>query len=78
MRKCRADLGAGRVDLADVIDLEAQPVGPIHPGYILHVDFMELLGLSVGRFHGVMNFPLDAVWRHSGKCSTWVSAVRPK
>jgi hypothetical protein len=44
----------------------------------LHVDFMEPLGLSVGRFHSVMNPHLDAVWRHFGKCSTWVSAVRPK
>jgi addiction module HigA family antidote len=53
----RADLDAGRVDLTDVIDPEAEPVGPIHPGYILHVDFMESLGLSVYALAQALNMP---------------------
>jgi addiction module HigA family antidote len=53
----RADLDAGRVDLTDVIDLEAQPVGTVHPGYILHVDFMEPLGLSVYALARALSVP---------------------
>jgi addiction module HigA family antidote len=30
-----------------VIDPEAEPVSPNHPGYILHADFIEPLSLSV-------------------------------
>ena len=53
----RADLDAGRVDLTDVLDPEAEPVGPIHPGYILHVDFMEPLGLSVYALAQALSVP---------------------
>ena len=53
----RADLDAGRVDLTHVIDPEAEPVGPIHPGYILHVDFMEPLGLSVYALAQALSVP---------------------
>jgi hypothetical protein len=34
------------VDYADMIDKEAEPVGPIHPGVILEEEFLEPLGLS--------------------------------
>ena len=34
------------VDYADIIDRDAQPVGPIHPGVILQEEFLEPLGLS--------------------------------
>jgi addiction module HigA family antidote len=45
------------VDLTDVIDPEAEPVGPIHPGYILLVDFMEPLGLSVYALARALSVP---------------------
>jgi addiction module HigA family antidote len=53
----RAVLDAGRTDLTDVIDPEAEPVGPIHPGYILHVDFMEPLGLSIYALAQALSVP---------------------
>jgi plasmid maintenance system antidote protein VapI len=31
---------------ADMADTEAKPVGPIHPGVILHEEFLEPLKLS--------------------------------
>jgi antitoxin HigA-1 len=34
------------VDYAEVIDREAAPVGPIHPGRILDEEFLAPLGLS--------------------------------
>lgn len=34
------------VDYADIIDRDAKPVGPIHPGVILEEEFLEPLGLS--------------------------------
>ena len=53
----RKDLDAGRVDLTDVIDPDAEPVGPVHPGYILHTDFMEPLGLSVYALAQALSVP---------------------
>lgn len=40
------DLDAGRVTLADVVDAQEAPLGPVHPGEILAHDFMEPLGMS--------------------------------
>jgi hypothetical protein len=34
------------VDYADILDPEAEPVGPLHPGVILGEEFLEPLGLS--------------------------------
>ena len=34
------------VDYAEIIDREARPVGPIHPGAILDEEFLKPLGLS--------------------------------
>ena len=34
------------VDYADIVDLDAERVGPIHPGAILKEEFLEPLGLS--------------------------------
>src|ERR671918_640912 len=34
------------VDYADVVDPDAEPLGPIHPGVILEEEFLEPLGLS--------------------------------
>ena len=34
------------VDYADVVDPDAKPVGPIHPGVILEEEFLKPLGLS--------------------------------
>jgi addiction module HigA family antidote len=34
------------VDYGDVVDPDAEPVGPIHPGAILAEEFLEPLGLS--------------------------------
>ena len=37
---------ATAVDYADIIDRDAKPVGPIHPGAILEEEFLKPLGLS--------------------------------
>jgi len=34
------------VDYADVIDPDARPIGPLHPGVILKEEFLKPLGLS--------------------------------
>jgi addiction module HigA family antidote len=34
------------VDYAEMVDPDAKPVGPIHPGVILKEEFLEPLGLS--------------------------------
>jgi addiction module HigA family antidote len=34
------------VDYGDLVDPDAEPVGPIHPGVILREEFLEPLGLS--------------------------------
>jgi antitoxin HigA-1 len=34
------------IDYADMVDPDAKPVGPIHPGVILAEEFLEPLGLS--------------------------------
>jgi antitoxin HigA-1 len=34
------------VDYAEIVDPDAKPVGPIHPGVILEEEFLKPLGLS--------------------------------
>lgn len=42
----RNDLESGRIDLSDVIDTEAGPIAPTHPGEILREEFLEPLGIT--------------------------------
>ena len=53
----REDLDADRIDLKDAIDPDGEPVGPIHPGYILDADFMEPLGISVYALAKALSVP---------------------
>lgn len=57
----REDLDAGRVDLSDVIDPDAEPIGPIHPGEILREDFMAPLGLSARTLAKALGVPANRI-----------------
>jgi antitoxin HigA-1 len=46
MSIARADVDAGRVDFSDLVDPDAPPLDPVHPGDVLLHDFMEPLDLS--------------------------------
>ena len=49
------------VDYADVVDPEAKPVGPIHPGVILQEEFLEPLGLSAYALARAISVPRNRV-----------------
>lgn len=57
----REDLDAGLVDLSDVIDPDAEPIGPIHPGEILREDFMAPLGLSARALAKALGVPANRI-----------------
>lgn len=49
------------VDYSDVIDRDAQPVGPIHPGVILAEEFLEPLGLSAYALAKAISVPRNRI-----------------
>ncbi len=49
------------VDYADLIDHDARPVGPIHPGVILEEEFLEPLGLSAYALAKAISVPRNRV-----------------
>lgn len=49
------------VDYADVVDPNADPVGPIHPGVILQEEFLEPLGLSAYALAKAIGVPRNRV-----------------
>ena len=49
------------VDYADIIDLDAKPVGPIHPGVILEEEFLEPLGLSAYALAKAIGVPRNRI-----------------
>ena len=49
------------VDYADMIDKEAEPVGPIHPGVILEEEFLEPLGLSAYALAKAISVPRNRI-----------------
>jgi hypothetical protein len=56
----REDLDAGRIDLSEVVDGDAQPIGPIHPGEILKEEFLEPYGMSVYALANALRLPPHA------------------
>jgi hypothetical protein len=53
------EVEAGRIDLTDVVDLDAPPVGPIHPGLILRTEFLEPLGITSYRLAKATRVPVN-------------------
>ncbi len=49
------------VDYAEIIDRDATPVGPIHPGVILEEEFLEPLGLSAYALAKAISVPRNRV-----------------
>jgi addiction module HigA family antidote len=57
----RADLDAGKVDLADVIDARRRPMKRVPPGDILRTEFLKPMGLSAYRLAKEINVPLNRI-----------------
>jgi antitoxin HigA-1 len=49
------------VDYADLIDRDASPIGPIHPGVILEEEFLEPLGLSAYALAKAIGVPRNRI-----------------
>lgn len=49
------------VDYTDLVDPEAKPVGPIHPGVILEEEFLEPLGLSAYALAKAISVPRNRI-----------------
>ena len=55
----REDVDAGRIDVRDVVTGKRIP--PVHPGEILHEDFLEPLGISVYALAKAIKVPRSRV-----------------
>ena len=66
------------VDYADILDSEAQSVGPIHPGAILQEEFLEPLGLSAYALAKAISVPRNRVTEltHAERAVTADTALR--
>jgi len=53
--------GDAAVDYAEIIDPDAKPVGPIHPGAILDEAFLEPLGLSADALAKALSVPRNRI-----------------
>jgi addiction module HigA family antidote len=49
------------VDYAEILDRDAAPVGPIHPGEILHEEFLDPLGLSAYALGKALSVPRNRI-----------------
>jgi addiction module HigA family antidote len=49
------------IDYADIIDPDARPIGPIHPGEILQEEFLEPLGLSAYALAQAISAPRNRI-----------------
>jgi antitoxin HigA-1 len=49
------------VDYTDLVDLNAKPVGPIHPGMILDEEFLKPLGLSAYALAEAISVPRNRI-----------------
>lgn len=56
----REDLDAGRVDLSDIIDPDAEPMAPIHPGEHLQ-DTLEARGITAYALAKAMHVPHNRI-----------------
>ena len=57
----RADLEAGRVDLADAVDHAVTPLPPVSPGEVLRAEFLEPLGLSAAALGRAIGVPRNRI-----------------
>src|ERR1700719_699166 len=57
----RDDLEAGKVDLADVIDVRRVPMKPVPPGDFLRTEILKPMGLSAYRLAKDINVPLNRI-----------------
>ena len=49
------------IDYADITERDAKPIGAIHPGVILHEEFLEPLGLSAYALARAMSVPRNRI-----------------
>jgi addiction module HigA family antidote len=49
------------VDYTDIVDRDAAPVGPIHPGEILREEFLEPVGISAYALAKAISVPRNRV-----------------
>ena len=66
------------VDYADILDREAQPVGPVHPGAILQEEFLAPLGLSAYALAKSISVPRNGITEitHGERAVTADTALR--
>lgn len=66
------------VDYADLVDQDARPVGPIHPGAILAEEFLEPLGLSAYALAKAISVPRNRITGivHGDRAITADTALR--
>ena len=57
----RDDVEAGRVDFSDLLDPNADPTGPTHPGEILREEFLEPMGITPYRLAKDIHVPLTRI-----------------
>jgi len=57
----RKDLETGKVDLSNVVDAEAPPIAPVHPGEILREEFLEPLEITPYRLAKDLGVPLTRI-----------------
>ena len=57
----RSDVDAGRVDFCDVVDADAEPLAPVHPGTLLATEWLAPLGISAYRLAKDINVPANRV-----------------
>lgn len=57
----RADVEAGRIDLMEVVDGHAAPIGPIHPGVTLLEDFLKPMGITPYRLAKEIHVPSNRI-----------------
>ena len=66
------------VDYAEVIDREAQPIGPIHPGTVLQEEFLDPVGLSAYALAKAISVPRNRIAEitHGERAVTADTALR--
>jgi antitoxin HigA-1 len=66
------------VDYAEILDPDAQPAGPIHPGAILQEEFLEPLGLSAYALAKAISVPRNRITEitHGERAVTADTALR--
>jgi antitoxin HigA-1 len=66
------------VDYAEIVDHDAEPVGPIHPGTILNEEFLGPLGISAYALAKAISVPRNRITEilHGDRAITADTALR--